>query len=768
MSEMNHAPLWYPPQFPEQGRLPTAPHHVQQNISQHSQLESDYQDSLSVAAGQRVPMPCCKTLHITLCFDGTGNNLNQDLYLANPRHPTNVARMFRASIGDGIAGGTGHNAKVSGLVDAEGVGYGQYYKYYMPGVGTPFAEIGDLEYGVLGQVGGAYGEQRINWALLMIVDALRRVLKQPRLDNAALLAAVESMGTVPAMGWVNGERLRRREFEKQLRLISRPLRIALSQPSPGHPKLLGIKLYVYGFSRGAAAARAFVSWLNGLLSVSATTPSLACLEMELPISVDYLGLLDTVAAVGLGDIVPGVDGHMGWADGNQQLPDNGLVKRCLHIVAGHEQRLSFPLESIRREGGGYPVNSVEMVYPGVHSDQGGGYPAGDQGKAVGENDGLLLSQIALNDMYADAFAHGAPLKVPKESLPFEMNKDLWRAMEFALVKEFDVSPTLVNRFNAWRLVTLGLIPAKQPLPIERAEHLEPLIAPVSIEQAMRDQMAWLTAWRIDRYAFGSLKQTPFYLAATDTHTDPALRQADEALRNAQQRAISTRRKEQLAREHMLRQPKVPLEPGLPGFDPDIARTQLGEAAAEFDAEYRGPGVLANAANRVARSGLAQGYIAHAVTAAARAERERMRQSGLDKLHQLFPRPKNTYAYRDENTRGDIDESLNANEPEGLLRALFDDQVHDSRAWFLHALRRETGASYFCERMIFFGDATRRDLALYGEDGTLMVAGTLIPSGTEPPRPTVMDAERRAQIREEIKATWDAHDVKAKGGGDVLV
>jgi hypothetical protein len=33
-------------------------------------------------------------------------------------------------------------------------------------------------------------------------------------------------------------------------------------------------------------------------------------------------------------------------------------------------------------------------------------------------------------------------------------------------------------------------------------------------------------------------------------------------------------------------------------------------------------------------------------------------------------------------RANIDERRNAGKPGGLLRALFDDQVHDSRAWFL--------------------------------------------------------------------------------------
>ena len=48
--------------------------------------------------------------------------------------------------------------------------------------------------------------------------------------------------------------------------------------------------------------------------------------------------------------------------------------------------------------GKYPLYATEVVYPGMHSDIGGGYPPGDQGKANGEDDALLLSQIALHDM----------------------------------------------------------------------------------------------------------------------------------------------------------------------------------------------------------------------------------------------------------------------------------------------------------------------------------------------------------------------------------
>ncbi|STV72767.1 lipoprotein [Klebsiella michiganensis] len=50
--------------------------------------------------------------------------------------PPNIARLFRATIGQGYAGGVqGHAGE---LVDMEGTSGNKYYKYYIPGVGTPF------------------------------------------------------------------------------------------------------------------------------------------------------------------------------------------------------------------------------------------------------------------------------------------------------------------------------------------------------------------------------------------------------------------------------------------------------------------------------------------------------------------------------------------------------------------------------------------------------------------------------------------------------
>ncbi|WP_457922292.1 T6SS phospholipase effector Tle1-like catalytic domain-containing protein, partial [Pseudomonas syringae] len=145
-----------------------------------------------------------------------------------------------------------------------------------------------------------------------------------------------------------------------------------------------------------------------------------------------------------------------------------------------------------------------------------------------------------------------------------------------------------TRFNAWRQMTLGLPPVSQPLSIEQIEHYQPLTSATTLEQAARTQLGWITAWRIDRYAFAGLKQATFYLQASDTEADETVRDQAKAARNNNQAAVKKRRLQQLALERNGRTAKKPLEPGVKDFDADMAQTQLREAAVEFAAAYRDP------------------------------------------------------------------------------------------------------------------------------------------------------------------------------------
>lgn len=259
-------------------------------------------------------------------------------------------------------------------------------------------------------------------------------------------------------------------MEPKLKELEEKLR--QRQDSGQKPHILAMRLYIYGFSRGAAEARAFANWLQELTRASGADGRVEYRFAGLPISIEFLGLFDTVAAVGLADSAPFAAGHMDWADGTMRLPDEAQVqclpttlpedcaflKRCVHLISCHEQRASFPLDSIRRrdlDANGrrtgpscYRQGTVEYAYPGVHSDVGGGYGVGNQGKAVGGSE-FLLSQIALQHMYAEAFDAGAPLQVPKSAVHPDFH-EVWREMTPETEAEFSVSEELATRFNAWQ------------------------------------------------------------------------------------------------------------------------------------------------------------------------------------------------------------------------------------------------------------------------------------------------------------------------------
>ena len=114
------------------------------------------------------------------------------------------------------------------------------------------------------------------------------------------------------------------------------------------------RVVVFGFSRGAALARKFVSEL---------------LAENENLEIAFLGVYDTVAAMNgihrSGDLVS-----------SDVLFENGTlharVARAVHLVALDEDRVPFTptLINVDRES---PDRVLEVWMPGVHSDVGGGY-----------------------------------------------------------------------------------------------------------------------------------------------------------------------------------------------------------------------------------------------------------------------------------------------------------------------------------------------------------------------------------------------------------
>lgn len=323
------------------------------------------------------PAGCAQRISLALFFDGTGNNLDAD---EPTSEHSNVARLYRAH-----------------PIDDEAA---QIYRRYIPGLGTYFREIGDPGGTLTGAGAGAYGQARLDWAFKELAQLLQQA--EARAGN------------------------------------------------PSNP-IVEVRLAVFGFSRGAALARAFCRDLQRrcepagaghVLRPGVLPGSGLALRGGYPVQVYFLGLFDTVASVGVPmsannfalkrragldwrDLVsrrhgdgpqadlerlafgePGADpasgpadGHADWAEGLQIPP---LVARCVHMVAAHEVRNSFPLDSTL-QGNAYPSGVQEMVYPGVHSDVGGGYREGEGGKSA------MLAQVPLRAMLQAAIEAGVPL-----------------------------------------------------------------------------------------------------------------------------------------------------------------------------------------------------------------------------------------------------------------------------------------------------------------------------------------------------------------------
>jgi hypothetical protein len=165
--------------------------------------------------------------------------------------------------------------------------------------------------------------------------------------------------------------------------------------SISHIKMLRVN--VIGFSRGATLARAFVNKLLKEKSNEENGQLIYKLDyygMTVPLEIGFLGLFDTVASVG------GPAFHKDWGS-ELRIPSD--VKRCVHLVAAHEVRKAFPLDSIEYQNQ-YPNNSEEVIYPGVHSDIGGGYYPNEQGRS------LEYTKIPLREMYLEALKAGVGLR----------------------------------------------------------------------------------------------------------------------------------------------------------------------------------------------------------------------------------------------------------------------------------------------------------------------------------------------------------------------
>ncbi|VWD43878.1 T6SS phospholipase effector Tle1-like catalytic domain-containing protein [Burkholderia contaminans] len=443
---------------------------------------------------------CPQTLHVNLFFDGTNNNMKSDVRSVEKPTHSNVARLYRAC-----------NQNKSTGVFAE----------YIPGVGTPFPEIGEKEFTAEGKAFAAGFGMRVAWGYTRLLNAVHEAIAGDILlydpdaralcsliDNEVIATngtVVSAVATVANTSRVVGAAASTPMLYYGYKVRSKLARIhgelstlQRKHSSPGGQLNRSIKkvwVNVFGFSRGAAGARVFVnrlinSWASGGMIAGA-----------IPYEVNFLGIFDTVASVGIPDTATAaidradLDGHWAWTSrGALNVPVS--VRKCVHFFSIHEQRMSFPLDSIR-ERQIYPIGEprrIEIAYPGVHSDVGGGYPVDDQGKSrAGE--GSKLSQIALHNMYIEALKAGVPLLAGNDKNPLPK----------VVGADFRISPAVAHAFNDW-LSTVN----QKPLD--------------SVETALRIGMGQSLAWRTLRADVGNphayITSQEFFRRAREDHVTP--------------------------------------------------------------------------------------------------------------------------------------------------------------------------------------------------------------------------------------------------------
>jgi hypothetical protein len=247
------------------------------------------------------------------------------------------------------------------------------YAIYVSGVGTPYngdaagwmAKTGVwLEDNLGGMAAGAGGDRRLEQGDDRVSARLRDVL----VNNAKALGGVVAK---------YAEEAEDKSFSE------------LNSKLGAHRLIKKIHMSIFGFSRGAALARAFSNRV-----LSKCTRGEDGLKYEgYPFEINFLGLFDTVASFG----VPSQNVRLPFQE--RELIVSPLIKRCVHLVAAHEVRFSFPVDLVRKNGR-LAGDWLEVAYPGVHSDVGGGYePAAQE---IDNN----YARIPMKDMMREALAHG--------------------------------------------------------------------------------------------------------------------------------------------------------------------------------------------------------------------------------------------------------------------------------------------------------------------------------------------------------------------------
>lgn len=290
---------------------------------------------------------CTDVVHLSLYFDGTGNNFEKD---QNKEKLANPAKLW-------------HNAQSYAIFERKKnrLRIQVSHPIYVSGVGTPFnGELNKVEkriatgqdHELTGGVTGIGGRRRLKYGENQISKSLEDTLKQK-------IAQAEA------------------KLKPQVEARKNEAIVKMETKLNEHRLIKKINLSIFGFSRGAALARVFSNemiWKTETEDLSLKYQISDQVEPA-PMEIQFLGIFDTVASFGL----PATNMSNKFSFKGRDMVVDPRVKNCVHQVAGNELRFAFPVDSICLDGKlANPKTWKEIVYPGMHSDVGGGYEPNSQ------------------------------------------------------------------------------------------------------------------------------------------------------------------------------------------------------------------------------------------------------------------------------------------------------------------------------------------------------------------------------------------------------
>lgn len=288
------------------------------------------------------------TLRIGVFFDGTGNNLANAAVTEKCRQD-DLTLLDERTLGEVV-----DYCRAHGFGGSEGNGF--------------FTQTPD----------NSYGNAPSNVARLFDLyqdDATRSLAKDER--SASIKAYLEGIGTSSGEeDSVYGQATGMGDTGVVARVMQSPNTISLqlglfTESNPG-VQVDALEFDIFGFSRGAAAARHFANELlksNGGVLAGLLRPGQFGLSEDFGWSghtcINFIGLFDTVAAAAdpmRWDFSPADHLNPGV---NLYLPP-GCARKVVQLTARDEMRWNFALNSVA-------PHHQEIALPGAHSDIGGGY-----------------------------------------------------------------------------------------------------------------------------------------------------------------------------------------------------------------------------------------------------------------------------------------------------------------------------------------------------------------------------------------------------------